>query len=183
MSQYLGVCDFLSVQNCSEASVCKVIVGADSNAAIIARGVFERYKEITGKTPHLIVSHLHRSRLDPNRPIEEAAQGNDEAITAYNTFHGAIETAHKSLHGEHGLHLDFHGYRDIKNQNNTMIGYLYRKGELNEGNFRRTIPSINTLLARTGVSPEQLVLGNKSLGAMFERSGYKAVPSPRFSFY
>ena len=84
------------------------------NAAVIARGVFNKYIEITGDTPHLIVSHLHRSRLDPNRPVSEAAQGNDEAVAAYKAFHGAITFAHKSVGDKPGLHLDFHGYRDVK---------------------------------------------------------------------
>ena len=56
----------------------------------------------------------HRSRLDPNRPVEEAAQGNKEAISAYRAFHGAIEAAHTALQGRPGLHIDFHGYRDVK---------------------------------------------------------------------
>ena len=55
----------------------------------------------------------HRSRLDPNRPLKEAAQGNKEAISAYKAFHGAIEKAHKDIQGRPGLHIDFHGYRDV----------------------------------------------------------------------
>lgn len=46
--------------------------------------------------------------------MEEAAQGNKEAISAYRAFHGAIEAAHTALQGRPGLHIDFHGYRDVK---------------------------------------------------------------------
>ena len=52
--------------------------------------------------------------MDPNRPIAEAAQGNEEAISAYKAFHGAIEDAHEALNGVPGLHIDFHGYNDVK---------------------------------------------------------------------
>ena len=73
---------------CPEPRVCKVITGADTAAADIARAVFNKYIELTGATPHFVISHLHRSRLDPNRPIAEAAQGNEEAVSAYRAFHG-----------------------------------------------------------------------------------------------
>ena len=103
-----------TIEDCPDDKVCKVIIWSDTNAAKIARTVFNTVMEITGRTPHLIISHLHRSRLDPNRPVAEAAQGNEEAIGAYEAFHGAIETAHDSLDGEPGLHIDFHGYSDKK---------------------------------------------------------------------
>ena len=119
------------------------------------------------------------SRLDPNRDLPEAAQGDPEAIRAYQAFHGSIEFAHKSLGDKPGLHLDFHGYRDRLKQNNTMIGYLYRKEELNNGIFNKSTPSIQSLLDRTGISAEEYLFGEGSLGSMFEKSGYKAIPSPR----
>ena len=125
------------------------------------------------------VSHLHRSRLDPNRDLPEAAQGDLEATRAYEAFHGSIEFAHKALGDNPGLHLDFHGYRDRLKQNNTMIGYLYRKEELNNGIFNKSTPSIQSLLNRTDISVEEYLFGEGSLGAMFEKSGYKAIPSPR----
>ena len=95
-------------------AVCRVITGPDTNAADIARTVFNKILEVTGRTPALVISHLHRSRLDPNRPVEEAAQGNKEAISAYKAFHHAIEDAHRAVGDRPGLHIDFHGYRDVK---------------------------------------------------------------------
>ena len=38
-----------------------MITGADTNAADIARTVFNKILEVTGRTPALVVSHLHRS--------------------------------------------------------------------------------------------------------------------------
>ena len=125
-------------------------------------------------------SHLHRSRLDPNRDLPEAAQGNQEATAAYHAFHGAIRAAHRLLGDTPGLHLDFHGYTDVYQQNNTMIGYLYRKEQLNSGDFNQSTPSsIQALINRTGIPAEEFLFGEESLGSMFEKSGYRAVPSPR----
>jgi len=41
------------------------------------------------------------------------------------------------------------------------------------------VPSVASLLTRTGLSPEELIVGEKSLGALLENFGYRAVPSPR----
>merc|ERR1719347_1023591 len=60
-----------------------------------------------------------------------------------------------------------------------MIGYLYRKEELNEGTFNESTPSIQSLLDRTNIPVEEFLFGEESLGSMFEKSGYRAVPSPR----
>ena len=175
-----GGCQFGSGEQCRADRQCRVITGRDTASAELARLVFTKYLELTGLTPHLVISHLHRSRLDPNRDLPEAAQGSQEAIRAYQAFHGSIEAAHESLGDRPGLHLDFHGYRDILKQNNTMIGYLYRKQELNNADFTRSTPSIQALLNRTGIPAEEFVFGEGSLGSMFEKSGYRAVPSPRF---
>jgi len=177
-----GKCQFgdkIQTDKCKAKNVCKVILGSDLNASVIARFVFNKFIEITGKTPSLIISHLHRSRLDPNRPVEEAAQGNEEATNSYEAFHSAIKHAHESLNGKPGLHFDFHGYTDTKRQNNTMIGYLFTKGELNDRKYSQRRSSVSALLERTNLTAEEILFGETSLGAMFERSGYKAIPSPR----
>lgn len=38
---------------------------------------------------------------------------------------------------------------------------------------------MSALLERTNLTAEEILIGETSLGAMFERSGYKAIPSPR----
>ena len=174
-----GVCIYPGSEDCDPQKICKADTVADFNAKDIARTVFDKYVESTGKTPHLIISHLHRSMLDPNRPVEQAAQGNAEAIAAYEAFHGSIKHAHEALDGKHGLHIDFHGYTDIYRQNNTMIGYLFKSKELKSGNFDITKSSIQALVNRIGLPIQQFLYGEKSLGSMFESAGYKAVPSPR----
>jgi len=174
-----GVCVYPGKANCDDEAVCKVITWADYNAAMITRTVFNTYLANTGKTPHLIVSHLHRSMLDPNRPVEQAAQGNEEAVAAYDAFHDSIKHAHGSLDDKPGLHIDFHGYTDRLRQNNTMIGYLFTKQDLNSGQADIHLSSIRALVTRTGLPVEQFLYGEKSLGSLFESGGYKALPSPR----
>ena len=47
----------------------------------------------TGKAPHIVICHLHRSKLDANRETEEAAQGGAVAELAWSQYHGFIEQA------------------------------------------------------------------------------------------
>jgi len=163
-----------------EVNVCEVSTGADLNASVIARSVYNKFINITGKKPFFIMSHLHRSRLDPNRPVDEAAQGNKLATKAYDAYHGSIEHAKKTFDGKPGLLLDFHGYADtVKRQNSTMLGYLISKTALNKETYSKRRSSVKALLERTNLATEEILFGNTSLGAMFERSGYKALPSSR----
>ena len=174
-----GVCVYPGKDDCAPDDVCKVVTWADFNALVIARTVFANYVTNTGRTPHMIISHLHRSMLDPNRPVEQAAQGQEEAIAAYEAFHGSIKHAHAVLDNKPGLHIDFHGYTDKYRQNNTMIGYLFNKQDLISGQVDTEISSIKALVRRTGIPVEEFLHGENSLGSMFETAGYKAVPSPR----
>jgi len=123
------------------------------------------------------VSKLHRSKLDPNRAIEDAAQGSPDAEAAYREFHATIRRVQKTM-ATSGLLLDFHGQRH--GQNSTELGYVYRKSDMNEGNLpTEGVSSISSLLTRTGLSPQQLLSGPESLGALWEEAGYRAFPSPR----
>jgi len=140
------------------------------------------------------VSKLHRSKLDPNRAIEDAAQGSPDAEAAYKEFHATIRRVQVSINvyremfetakpiqktmASSGLLLDFHGQGH--GQNSTELGYVYRKSDLNEGNLpTEGVSSISSLLTRTGLSPQQLLSGPESLGALWEEAGYMAIPSPR----
>ena len=81
-----------------------------------------------------------RSKLDPNRAIEDAAQGSPDAEAAYKEFHATIRrvqvpinvyremfetaTPTQKTMASSGLLLDFHGQRH--GQNSTELGYVYR---------------------------------------------------------
>jgi len=176
-----GKCQFGDkTVKCAGKSVCKISTFADSNSSLLARSVFNKFMNITGKKPSFVMSHLHRSRLDPNREVNEAAQGNEKALKAYNAFHGSIEHAQKTFNGKPGFLLDFHGYSDKKGQNSTLLGYLIRPNDLNKEKYDKEKSSVKALVERSNETLEEILFGNKtSLGALFERSGYKALPSPR----
>merc|ERR1712055_744542 len=172
-----GVCNYPSSEDCVKPFLCKAILYSDSNTHDFAKRSRAAFTKRTGLVPHLIVSKLHRSKLDPNRAIEDAAQGSPDAEAAYKEFHATIRRVQKTM-ATSGLLLDFHGQGH--GQNSTELGYVYRKSDLNEGNLPiEGVSSVSSLLARTGLSPQQLLSGPESLGALWEEAGYMAVPSPR----
>lgn len=160
------------------------VVRADRNTAELAVAMAEALAELTGFAPHLVLSHLHRSKLDPNREIEEAAQGNAYAEQAWREFHEFTEVARTAVwhpSGE-GLYLDIHGHsHDI---DRIELGYLLTAAQLDQPDA-----SLNSLavvrctsireLGRDSRLPfSQLLRGVKSLGGLLQEEGVASVPSP-----
>ena len=157
---------------------CKINGGNDMNSQNIAIDV---YNELTrqGIWPHMVINNIHRSRLDQNRDEEEAAQGNAYATKAYKKYHSTIEEIKESFGGSPGLILDFHGQAICANT--IEIGYLVSKADLNAGTYERLKKSdlsIRSLVERVGwQNGMDLISGNKSMGALFEKNRYTALPS------
>lgn len=62
--------------------------------------------------PHVIINELHRSKLDANRDIEEAAFGDHKAELAWNEFHSYVDRAKLSatFDGRSAFYVDIHGH-------------------------------------------------------------------------
>jgi hypothetical protein len=158
-------------------------IGADRNTAELTYAVRDALIELTGYAPHIVVSHLHRVKLDPNREIEEAAQGDAFAEYAWNEFHRWIQLARINVHvrGE-GMYFDMHGHGHAAER--LELGYLLSSEELNGTDasldglsiVQRT--SIRELGRDTAIRFSALLRGPTSLGGMLEDEGILSVPSP-----
>lgn len=169
-------CVYPGSADCPEERQCFVVTYVDRNTRKMAKLAWDTFRNVTGTKPYMVINNLHRSQLDPNREIQQAAEGDQKAEKAYNEFHGKIELA-KSLMGGPGLLIDFHG--QTHKQNSTELGYLYLTEELNSDMLDTRQPSISSLQARTGLDMRDLLAGPLSLGAELEWEGVRAVPSPR----
>jgi hypothetical protein len=155
-------------------------LGTDTLALRVAEALEAR----TGGRPHLIRLLLHRVKLDANREIVEAAEGNALAERAWHEFQlwtAAARSAVVAAHGE-GFYFDLHGHgHDIQR---LELGYLLSAAELSrtdaELNQAALVQSssLRTLAGRVGRTHAELLRGPASLGAFFEAEGYPAVPSP-----
>ena len=129
----------------------------------------------------MIICNLHRSKLDANREIKEAAFGNEAAENAWRLYHQKIKDARNAIKGN-GIVLDMHGQSHKEGW--IELGYLiYSKylDRLDNGMSKKS--SIKTLTQRAGdmmppVSFIELISGNASLGGYLQKEEYSVVPSP-----
>ena len=156
----------------------------DRNTREMAFALREAFIERTGKAPHLILSHLRRTKLDPNRDVEEAAQGNPFAELAWEEFQGFIETACRTLMDTYGtgFYVDLHGHGHPVAR--IELGYLLGSDDLNRSDTFLDAPetaarsSIRALWHAADVGFAELVRGPASLGGRMADAGLRAVPSP-----
>ncbi len=160
----------------------------DSNTIELAMSIRSYFYSIYGIRPYVIINNLRRTKLDANRDKTEAAQGNIYAERAFDEFHYYIENAREEIIAKFntGILFDIHGHGpnpdgfvDIR----TWIGYLLSGSELDESDefINQSISIDETSLASLidySSQPLSIVIrGEKSLGSIFEKNGYEALPS------
>jgi hypothetical protein len=160
----------------------------DANTVELSIACAEAITKLTGgRRPHLVLTHLRRSKLDANRPLIEAAQGDPQAVTAWQEFHGFITSARRNIDDNYGrgLLVDIHGHaHDVQR---LELGYNLGPAQLNIPDSQLDQPrfvnrsSLRTLsLSHPKVPFSQLVRGQHSLGDLFNTAGFPAWPSPQF---
>lgn len=156
----------------------------DRNTAELAEAVRDALVERLGAAPHLVISRLRRTELDPNREVEEAAQGDPFAEHAWAEYHGFLDTARAMVTAEHGagLYLDIHGHGHSVAR--VELGYLLSAQELELPDSVLATTgyvedsSVRALVQSSGRTLPELVRGPGSLGGLLEARGVSAVPSP-----
>lgn len=154
----------------------------DLDTDLLADEVADAIEERLGERPHLIVARIHRRKVDLNREIGEAAQGNGLAEQAWYEFQAMIDHASDRIEAEHGagFYIDLHGHgHDIQR---LELGYLLSANDLAlidaelGQDVHRNGSSIRAL-ATDADDFVELVRGPTSLGSRFEAFGMPAVPS------
>jgi hypothetical protein len=156
----------------------------DRRTQPLAREIARELLLLTGRRPHLIISHLDRSRLDPNREIVEAAQGNKEAEQAWREFHSFITQSRNTVttQWKKGLFLDIHGHGHTIQR--VELGYLLSAWDLKKSDvtlrqssyWKRS--SIRSLASLPGKDFPSLLRGKQSLGGLLQALSIRGVPSP-----
>lgn len=156
----------------------------DTNTLDLTMKMRQALIDLTGHAPHTIVSHLRRRKLDANREIVEAAQGDPYAELAWEQFHDWIVTARSivAANFEGGMFFDIHGHaHDI---DRIELGYLLTSDELNRIDaaldalavVRRT--SIREIGRTTSIPFSQVLRGPTSFGGLLAAEDVPSVPSP-----
>jgi hypothetical protein len=155
----------------------------DANTQELARELVAELERRSGGRVHLVVSHLHRSRLDPNREIVEAANGHPGAELIWREFHAAIEGALTAAVARHGFAflVDLHGHAHPVAR--LELGYALAAPQLNRADpeFDTSgvigLSTLADLHARRGGSAADLIRGPRSLGTLLAAGGLPATPS------
>jgi len=156
----------------------------DSYTKELAASIREEIMEMTGCTPHIVICHLKRTKLDANREADIATCGNQFADSAWNEYHTFIDSAKAAVERSSGkgLLIDLHGHGHAIQR--LELGYLlsatqltYPDASLNQAAIIE-ISSIRSLAGMNvnNLTHSDLLHGLYSLGTMFAARGYAAVP-------
>ncbi len=159
------------------------VVGQDLKTQELVRDVSAALFSLTGRYPHVIINRLHRVKLDANRAIKEAAQGDKGAEQAWRDFHGFIDEAKKAVVAEYGRgHLyDMHGHGHPTPW--LELGYALSASDLAKSDKTlrqqsyRSKSTIRNLAQQKGVDFPEVLRGRTSLGGLLYKR-YRSVPGP-----
>ncbi len=155
----------------------------DTNTEELARVLAEVIHERTGEYPHLTISRLRRTKLDPNREIVEAAAGDPRAETAWTEYHGFIDESSEKVEEiwGSGLYLDLHGHGHTIQR--LELGYRIDGDELGLSDEELQDTNLirkSSIRAVAEGKPDGLVgllRGPNALGSLLAARGFPSVPS------
>jgi len=173
-----GSCKWPSPSNCKSHDKCHIVTTQDSKTQELAREIADNIEDMRGVRPHMVITDLHRIKLDPNRLRAEATGGLSEQNYPYDIYNHYIQVSKDAIVAEGpGLLIDLHG--QAHHQNSTELGYRISIDDLNHGTGQVKDCSFRALGERTGMDLDELLSGPNSFGALMEQTGFHAVPSPR----
>ena len=155
----------------------------DARTQELARSFSAIIHEQTGGYAHVVICKLARIKMDANRDVDEAAQGNRLAQEAWAAWHLFIDVAKDTILARYGqgLYIDLHGHGHEIDR--LELGYLITGSEL-ELTDQEMIDqdlaaesSIRALSQTTSASFPELLRGSNSLGTLLQIRGYASVPS------
>ena len=155
----------------------------DSNTIDLVRTIEQAFLARTGRAPYLVICHLRRTKLDANREIAEATQGNAEATQSWTEYHNFVDTAVRDVRARHGrgVYIDLHGHGHATAR--LELGYLLSNAtldlsdaELDAGGFAEG-SSLAAAMPFTPARFSELLRGPTSLGGLL-LPRLPSVPSP-----
>jgi hypothetical protein len=167
------------------------VFAVDAFTIETALEIKNRLFTVTGCYPHIVIAHLKRNKLDPNRNLADGACGNPEAITAWNEFHNFIADARNTANQQYNnqtFFVDLHGHGNPIQR--IELGYLLYDYELAlSDNTLNTTQYINYSsiknLALNNVNNythAQLLRGPYSFGTFLSNNNFPSVPSESIPF-
>ena len=136
-----------------------------------------------GFQPFLVLSKMHRIKIDLNRSLETALCKDKSAMPLWMVFHNQIDIFQNEISSSYGrgLIIDLHGQSHPEER--IELGYLLngsmlRDLEQNATDYSNQV-SIKNLISNhpNQTSFQQLLVGENSLGTLLSEQDFAAVPS------
>jgi hypothetical protein len=136
-----------------------------------------------GFQPFLVLSKMHRIKIDLNRSLETALCKDKSAMPLWMVFHNQIDIFQNEISSSYGrgLVIDLHGQSHPEQR--IELGYLLngsmlRDLEQNATDYSNQV-SIKNLISNhpKQTSFQQLLVGENSLGTLLSEQDFAAVPS------
>jgi len=155
----------------------------DSFTRELAQAISDEIFARSGQRPHMVICNLARTKLDANREIVEAAQGNSYAEAAWESYHGFMRIARQEVTRNHGsgfmVDVHGHGHEILRLE----LGYTLSTSEINASDSLLDLTdyirksSVRTLAFGSPLSHSQLLRGPSAFGTLIANEGVPAVPS------
>lgn len=171
---------YLQPDSLSDRTCAACVTVRDSRTQEWARALREEIRLLTGRTPSVVISLLARTKLDPNRDVGEAADGDPIAARVWADYHEAIEQAKSDIELQfgRGLVLDLHGHGHSILR--FELGYLLSASTLRLPDAEldaRAGQSSVLRLASEFHTLSDIIRGPSSLGGLLVTHGIPSVPS------
>ncbi|MEE2931691.1 MAG: hypothetical protein VX370_04105 [Bacteroidota bacterium] len=135
-----------------------------------------------GCFPHMIISHLHPSVMNPVREIDTAAGTHPDARNAWNEFHNFIDTSKFEITNNWGAGHYFEMHGNGHSAMWTEVGLGVSKTYLNGSDSliqsRTNYSTVKNLCTHGGADFLEIIKGPTSLGGLLDSKGWNSVPSP-----
>jgi len=151
---------------------------SDSKTLELTEELANEIKRTSGLRPHIILNHLHRSKLDANRAMSLAAQGDGNSEAAWKAFHQYIDDAKKQVaKNGNGLLLDIHG--NAHRPQRTEVGLLLKSKDFIAEDLEQFTDksSVRAMVKSGKATMAELVRGEYALGTLLNNIGVLATPS------
>lgn len=156
----------------------------DAGSLETALLVFALIRERTGRTPHLVINHIRRNRVNMNREDARPNADHPAAMRAFSEFHGFIEDAKRWTTAACGAghFFDFHTNGHAERWVEVGIGLRAVDLALSDDDLdspaSRERSFYRSLANQPGVDFVEIIRGPTSLGGLLEAAEVRVVPSP-----
>jgi hypothetical protein len=156
---------------------------AHTGTVELVEEILNVFQERSRGTPTVLISRLHRSRLDPDVELAVAAAPDSRAELAWREYHSFLGGVRSHLVRRYGagLFIDFHGRDDTGGP--VALGYLLSAADLalddvaldQSGYAQRS--SLHAVATGSFKSFSEVLRGPQSLGSLLQARTAAAVPS------